>query len=316
MKNPSVPSRCGSVCRKPGTPPWSHSGTSSRRSSAREVPAPGEEPAHDVLVLGGRDRAGAVDQRAAGADGVRAGREDRRLRLREPAPGWRRPCASGRRGGRRACRGPSTAGRRARGRTPPSCGCGGVRGPDGDARRRPSARAVRRSASARPGWRSTATTAPVSSISAARWVVLPPGAAQRSSTRSPGRGPTMRATAIAARDCGMKRPACQSGESKASNGASSTRPSGRPGRGMRGDRELGREGGRVAAQRVGAQRGLGGLVVGGHERARGVGPERVEPERGDPLGMGVAQGGLGRRAPRGAPRPPPRPRARRAAGRR
>ena len=52
--------------------------------------------------------------------------------------------------------------------------------------------AVRRSASARPGWRSTATTRPSSRISAARCVVLPPGAAHRSSTRSPGCGSSAR----------------------------------------------------------------------------------------------------------------------------
>src|SRR5680860_629793 len=76
--------------------------------------------------------------------------------------------------------------------------------------------AVPASASARPGWCSTATTAPRSSISAARWVVLAPGAAQRSSTRSPGRGPSTRETAIAARDWladrGMGGDAVQEGE--------------------------------------------------------------------------------------------------------
>ena len=48
--------------------------------------------------------------------------------------------------------------------------------------------AVRRRASARPAWRSSATTRPVSPIRAARCVVLPPGAAHRSSTASPGLG--------------------------------------------------------------------------------------------------------------------------------
>ncbi len=53
---------------------------------------------------------------------------------------------------------------------------------------RPSARRCAASASARPGWRSTATISPALPISAARCVVLPPGAAHRSSTRSPGCG--------------------------------------------------------------------------------------------------------------------------------
>ena len=43
------------------------------------------------------------------------------------------------------------------------------------------------------------------------------------------------------------------------------------------------------------------------QRARGVRAERLRPQRGDPLGVGVAQRGLGRRVARAAPR-----RARRA----
>ena len=48
--------------------------------------------------------------------------------------------------------------------------------------------------------------APSLPISAARWVVLPPGAAHRSRTRSPGCGSRSSATAIAARDCGISSP--------------------------------------------------------------------------------------------------------------
>ena len=203
----------------------------------------------------------------------RAGSPPARARA---ARAGRRPCASARRAARRACRGPSTAGRRARGRR--------RRARAARRRRRcaprstspaPMRAAVRRSASARPAWRSTATTLPRPSISAARWVVLPPGAAQRSSTRSPGRGASSRATVIAARDCGMKRPSCQSGESNASNGAVEHSPSGRSGAGRVGTGSAAASVGGVGAQRVDAQGGLGGLVVGRHAaRARRPGRAR------------------------------------------
>ncbi len=166
---------------------------------------------------------------------------------------------------------------------------GGVGDPDARRSPAPMRAAVRRSASARPGWRSTATSSPRPSISAARWVVLPPGAAQRSSTRSPGRGASSRATVIAARDWGMKRPACQSGESKASNGASSTRPSGRPSAGWVGT-------GSSAASAAASPRSVltrsadsaGSLSAAISARASS-GAERGEPQRGDPLGVRVAQ---------------------------
>ena len=73
-----------------------------------------------LLVLAGRDRAGGVDERAARAQRRRAGRARIAACSRGQARGLRRaPCASARRGARRACRGPSTAGRRARGRSAP-----------------------------------------------------------------------------------------------------------------------------------------------------------------------------------------------------
>ena len=123
--------------------------------------------------------------------------------------------------------------------------------------------AVRRSASARPGWRSTATTWPSPSISAARCVVLPPGAAHRSSTGSPGCGSSVRATTIAARDCGMNRPALPERRTRTRRTARRARGP-RAGRsaGCDGDRQpLGEPGG-VDPQRVGPQRGLGRLVAG------------------------------------------------------
>ncbi len=52
----------------------------------------------------------------------------------------------------------------------------------------PRRRALSRRRRRRPSERSTATTVPASPISSARWVLLPPGAAQASSSRSPGWG--------------------------------------------------------------------------------------------------------------------------------
>ena len=203
-KNPSVPSRCGSVCRYIGRVRMlPHRPARTRRSSAAKSGRSARKRSHDALVLGRGDRAGRVDERAAGRSASAPGAQDRALQLGERAPGSPALLAPARVGARRrACRGPSTAGRRARGRRPRgSCGsaASAVRTSTLPA---PMRAAVRASASARPAWRSTATTAPRSSISAARWVVLPPGAAHRSSTRSPGCGaedprrpPSRRATA-------------------------------------------------------------------------------------------------------------------------
>jgi hypothetical protein len=54
--------------------------------------------------------------------------------------------------------------------------------------------------------------------------------------------------------------------------------------------ELLRQPAGLGAQGVDAQRRLGGRVAGGEEAARGVRPERLPPEPGDPLGMGVRVG--------------------------
>ena len=208
MKNPSVPSRCGRVCTKPGTRPCVPQRRVGAQVVGREVPAFGQERLHDGLVLGGRDRAGGVHERAARAQRVRRRRAGSPPARARAARAGRRTCASARRGARRACRGPSTAGRRARGRRRAgSCGpaASAVRtsiDSAGAHARRPCGAAPRR---ARRGARRR-RSAPVPRISAARCVVLPPGAAQRSRTRSPGRGSSSRPTVIAARDCGMKRP--------------------------------------------------------------------------------------------------------------
>ena len=174
-----------------------------------------------------------------------------------------------RRAGWRACRGPSRAGRRARGRRPPARARRRRRRRDLDAARAHPLRGARAARAARPRWRSTATTRPRSSISAARWVVLPPGAAHRSSTRSPGCGSSSardhhrrarlrheQALAPLGRPVGVER-------------RLEHEPLGQAGR-RRGWPPAGAAASSVGggAQRVGAQRGLGGLVVGGHQRPR------------------------------------------------
>ena len=237
MKKPSVPSRCGSVWRKPGTLGWSQTGRSDGSSSTREVASDARGRRRSAArSRPARSCRSSTRARRRGARRAGAGVEDRRLHAPRARPGCRAPCASARRAARRACRGPSTAGRRARGRRRRrSCGSAASAVRTSTHARAHALRGARERLGA-PGWRSTATTRPSSPIRAARWVVLPPGAAQRSSTRSPGRGASARATAMAARDCGMNRPSSHSGEPKASNGASSTRPSGSRSAGVRGHR--------------------------------------------------------------------------------
>ena len=109
----------------------------------------------------------------------------------------------------------------------------------------------------------------------------------------PGAGASARATAIAARDCGISRPCSHSGARRRRTGASRISASSLDAR-WRTGQALG-ELAAVDLERVGAQRGLGGLVVGGHQRAGVVGAERVEPQLRDPLRVGVGERGLGGR---------------------
>ena len=63
--------------------------------------------------------------------------------------------------------------------------------------RRPIRSMFRERIFARLGWISLETSRPRSPISEARWLLLPPGAAHRSSTRMPGRGAAASATDMA-----------------------------------------------------------------------------------------------------------------------
>ena len=185
----------------------------------------GTQPvAGQTHLLARRDRARRVDEPAAGRErGARRGED------RAPARGASGSIACGRHAPARvgarcaACRGRCTAGRRARGRRAAER-VGGIarrrrRAPDA---RRAHARApCARARAARRGWRSTATTSPRSPISAARCVVLPPGAAHRSSTRSPGCGSSDARDALRARDCGVIAPrGVAAGGARTSNGPS------------------------------------------------------------------------------------------------
>ena len=215
---------------KPGTLGWSQTGRSDGSRSTVEVVVTLEEGG-DRAARSRPARSCRSSRRAtpSGLSALGRGVEDRGLRARR-APrgraGLLAPADVGARGERaevRARRVDEHAVERARlvrGRRRRRCGP-----------RRSSRPSARRCAGARrrgPRGARRPRSGPRRAISAARWVVLPPGAAHRSSTRSPGCGSSARATAIAARDCGMNRPCSHSGEANASNGASRTRPSGRP----------------------------------------------------------------------------------------
>ena len=100
MKKPSVRSRCGSVCRYCGMVGCFQTGTSAPRSVDGEVLVSGQEACHDVLVLDGRDRAGRVDEGTAGLQRGRAGVED--LRAGAPRAPRGRPALRQRASGREA----------------------------------------------------------------------------------------------------------------------------------------------------------------------------------------------------------------------
>ena len=92
MKKPSVRSRCGSVCRCCGMVGCFQTGASAAQVVGREVVVGGQERRHDVLVLGGRDRAGRVDEGTAG------------LRTRRRPAARIRACSSASASGRPALR--------------------------------------------------------------------------------------------------------------------------------------------------------------------------------------------------------------------
>ena len=295
----------------------SRAGASARRSSAAKSACAARKPSTTSLVLGGRDRAGRVDERAAGPERV-ARRRRRIARLQRGQRARRgRGLAPARVGARRrACRGRSTAGRRARGR----------RRSAPAARRR---RAVRTSTLVAPMRCGGARAAPRRGRRAARrrrsrprrpsarrggWSCRRARRTGRARAR-PAAGRAARATAIAARDCGMSRPvAPTAGEPNASNGRvedqrlGASRPGARRPAGAR--RALGAVVRSVLARSAASAGSLSAAIS-----ARGVvGAERLEPQLGDPLGVRVARARPAAGVPSGSA--PTSARASRAARRR
>ena len=266
----------------------------------------GQERRYDALVLA-RARSCRSSRRACrrGARRPRP-RAGSRPGCARAARAGRRSCASARRGGWRACRGPSRAGRRARGRRPPARARAAASAARTSTQLAPIRCAVRASAAARPRWRSTATSAPA--------VLHQRGEVGRLAA---GRGAQVehalaRARVEQPRD-GHRRarlrheqPSRHSGAPWASKGASSTSPSGRPGAGVARHRQPRGQLGGGRAQRVGAQRGLGGLVVGGHQRPRGrrarASPTTARRSTRDASGAARRPAACPRAAPRPAPR--------------
>ena len=189
MKKPAVRSRWGSVSknRARGSDACVGRGRSSGEVIEAEVGVGVQEGGDQVLVLEWGDRARRVDKHAARTEGAR-----RRPRGSPPAraPSRGRPPASPASAGRRApaaCPAPSTAGRPARGRTPSLAVPGGVSDLDANAARTHALRGAHQRARAARVALDRHHLAPA--LHQRREVgVLPPGAAHRSSTRSPGAG--------------------------------------------------------------------------------------------------------------------------------
>ena len=201
MKKPAVWSRWGSVSRLAGS-----SGDVDRAARRRGPRGRSREcdPGTVRSVARSRRRDGAcrVDKHAARTESARAGDEDRRLRSRDDC---RRPArATRQRRSARACSVPSPeqgGSTSTRSKAAPSGRWQrGVGELDADHAARQPPCVIRPALS-----RAVAldgSTSPWPPISAARCVLLPPGAAHRSSTRSPGCGVERRARRASRRAIG------------------------------------------------------------------------------------------------------------------
>ena len=225
MKNPSVPWRCGSTWTTP-SPSGAHSGRTDRAGRRAGSRARRSRKTVDLaLVLVRRDRARRVHERAARAHAVRGRVQQARLLA-----------------GQRARPPPSSFFQRTSGRdwSVPRSEHGGSSSTRSNSPSTSAASASRTSRMSRPAARSS-RRAPSRGRRASRpprprrrcrsaprgaWPCAP-GAAHRSSTRSPGCGSSARATSIDARDCGMIAPSLKSCDPCTSNWPLSTRPSGR-----------------------------------------------------------------------------------------
>ena len=293
MKNPSVRSRSGRVCRKRGSRPSGELGVGGAEVVGPDRGVVAEQRREPLLVLAHGDRAGRVDERAPGAEG--AGRSARGWPpVSEPgARSARATCATVRRAWRRARRDRSRADPRGsdrsrrRGRRlqrplrPPAC------------RRRPAARRARAVGGPGRGRASTATISPWFRIRAAIAVALMPGAAQRSRTRSPGFGSSTSTTACEPRACATSAPSWSRSRATAPSRPRTTNPSGDASGGgasacstsSPAARSSRQDRARVGPDRVHSQRRLRGLVHRGHDRPRLGGTKLLPPHPREPLGV-------------------------------
>ena len=314
MKKPSVPSRCGRVWRKPGTRPCSHSGASERRSSARKSPRSARNActtasfsAGEIVqveytsVPPGRSASAPARRIAAWMRASRAGRVRRLAPARVGAGGERAEVAS-------------RAGRRGRGRRRRARAAARHRrcGPRRSAA--PMRAAVRRSASARPGMALDGDDAPralhqrgeVGRLAARRGAQVEHALAgpRREHARDGHRGARLRheAALLPERRRRTRRTARRARAPRVGPARDARPPEG--------PRRAPPASARSVLTRSAAS---AGSLSGRHQRAGRVRAERVEPQLRDPLGMGVAQRGLGGvRVRQRRPRAPP-PRARRGA---
>ena len=193
MKNPLVPWTCGSVSRNSGRDGCAKAGHSS--PSGRTAQAARVDDRLALVRVQGADR---VEDRAAGAHALGGGAEERELEV------WQRASrASGGRAAGRGRRAPSTARPRGLGRSRRAPAAVAVPSASTTVTsERPILARFSRSSRARAGSISTAVTSPRSCP------VLPPGAAQRSSTRSPSCEPTQRPASCEPRLWGQILPLC------------------------------------------------------------------------------------------------------------
>ncbi len=136
---------------------------------------------------------------------------------------------------------------------------------------------------------------------------MAPGAAHRSSTRSPGSGASTRETSIDPRDWGMIAPRPNSSDPWASNGPPSTIPSGSAGAAVLPTGSRGQLACTVRDERVDAQRRLGRLVdarpAARARRRRPARPTTARPATSGTECRSAASPGSRRRAHRGPRRP-------------
>ena len=132
-------------------------------------------------------------------------------------------------------------------------------------------------------------------MSAARWVVLPPGAAHRSSMRSPGCGSSDARHRHRGARLGHEQalpPIAARRTRRTARRGPAPRAAGRRAGWATGEASPGRS---ASCSVLARTRGLRGLVAGRHQRARVLRAERVAPQLGDPQRVGVLERGFGGR---------------------